>query len=360
MLNTPDLLKIPNNAGELALKALLEQVSVVDAVNVIPNDGAVNSVDFTVEIRSNGITYRLACEILSNGQPRYASSAMLHLRHAIIQEGDRTVPLLVAPYLSPATRETCKKNHVCYLDMQGNAWISFGGIYIDREVAERPRTEKRELKSLFKPRSAQVLKALLHDPEKSWRVIELAKATGVSLGHVSNVRSALLDREWAAKGTEGIYLANPDGLLDAWRENYETASGTRKTYYTTLHGIALEKAAREALAKSKSSYWLAAFASFSAANWLSPYGRTGTSYFYATESGAEVLKKALQLAPQGTGWNVTITIPDDPVVFSDLQEPAPGAVCTSLIQTYLDLSVAGERGLESAEYLREQRMRWTK
>ena len=42
----------------------------------------------------------------------------------------------------------------------------------------------------------------------------------------------------------------------------------------------------------------------------------------------------------------------------DTVEPAPGAVCTSPVQTYLDLSIAGERGAEAAAYLRQQKLSW--
>ncbi|PTN50146.1 hypothetical protein DAI43_18800, partial [Achromobacter xylosoxidans] len=41
------------------------------------------------------------------------------------------------------------------------------------------------------------------------------------------------------------------------------------------------------------------------------------------------------------GENLVVTVLDDPGLFLDTVQPAPGVVCTSPIQTYLDLSVAG-------------------
>jgi hypothetical protein len=45
-------------------------------------------------------------------------------------------------------------------------------------------------------------------------------------------------------------------------------------------------------------------------------------------------------------------------VFRDTVEPAQGVICTSPVQTYLDLAIAGERGREAAEHLRHERLAW--
>jgi hypothetical protein len=70
------------------------------------------------------------------------------------------------------------------------------------------------------------------------------------------------------------------------------------------------------------------------------------------------LQVALKLAPASKGENVIVTVPKDSGLLSDTVEPAPGAVCTSPVQTYLDLSIAGERGAEAAEHLRRERLSW--
>lgn len=246
---------------------------------------------------------------------------------------------------------------VGYLDLEGNARIAFGGVFIERMVADKPAAEQRELKSLFSPKSAQVLRAMLREPNHAWRVIELSKITGVSLGHVSNVRTGLIDREWASVSGDGLVLSAPGALLDAWRDIYTLPSGERLRFYTPLHGSALEGAARKALG-TQDGQGLAAFASFSAAQWFAPYGRTGTYYFFADEHGLRKLQTALKLAPVTSGENVVVIVPKDLALLADTVEPAPGAICTSLVQTYLDLSIAGERGAEAAEHLRQERLSW--
>ncbi|CAN0618829.1 conserved protein of unknown function [Burkholderia multivorans] len=356
-------LDFPMNETRLQSRAALEQllsrvpIIEVDEVRVEQPAGERN-IDLVMQIRTAGQPYRLLCEVLPNGQPRYVSHALLKLRDYQTNAAPDIVPILIAPYFSPGTRAICQQSNVGYLDLEGNASISFGGVFIDRQVAEHPAAERRELRSLFKPKSAQVLRAMLREPRRTWRVAELANATGVSLGHVSNVRAGLLDREWAETGRDGLYLTQPDALLDAWRDSYDAPAGERKLFYTALHGSALEHAARNALGAHDTTTHYATFASFSAAAWIAPYGRTATQYFYATAAGLDALKAALNLTPVSKGENVVITLPKDDGLLRDTIEPAPGAICTSLVQTYLDLALAGERGMEAARHLREERMRW--
>ena len=165
--------------------------------------------------------------------------------------------------------------------------------------------------------------------------LTLNQSAGVSLGHVSNVRVSLLDREWAQVSEEGLFLSESDGLLDEWRDSYEPPVGKRLGFYTTMHGDALENAARRVL-DADGAIGPAAFASFSAAHWLAPYGRTGTQYFYADEVGLERLQSALQLSAISKGENVVVTLLNDTGLLRDTEELAPGAVCTSPVQTYLD------------------------
>jgi hypothetical protein len=162
-----------------------------------------------------------------------------------------------------------------FLDLEGGVRLVFDGIFIERRVASRPAVEHRELRSLFKPKSARVLRAMLRDPGRNWRLAELAEAAGVSLGHISNLKVGLLDREWGEVSDNGLFLSRPGMLLDAWRDAYESPAGQRMGFYTTLHGSAFEQAVSRVL-RVGSEKGQTVFASFSTAQWLAPYGRTGT------------------------------------------------------------------------------------
>jgi hypothetical protein len=68
----------------------------------------------------------------------------------------------------------------------------------------------------------------------------------------------------------------------------------------------IEDAARSAL-RADNGPGRAGFASFSGAQWLSPYARTGSHYFLADDDGLRKLQAALKLTPSSKGENVVVT-----------------------------------------------------
>jgi hypothetical protein len=343
-----------------ALTRLLDEVPIIELKAVKASTLVGNrQIDVLVCIDVAGHPHTLVCEVKSDGNPRHVPLALLELGQRVASIGTDATPVLIAPYLSPKAQELCKTFGTGYLDLEGNAKLVFDSVFIERHVATKPATERRELKSIFKPKAAQVLRTMLRDPQHTWRVTELAEAAGVSLWHVSNVRTALLDRDWAGLDPGGLFLTAPDALLDAWRDVYDPPVGVRTEFYTTLHGKAFEEAVRRAPCIDDQA-GNAVLASFSAAQWLAPYARTGSHFFYTDETGLDLLKQTLKLSPAAKGANIIVSRLSDKGIFRDTVEPSPGIFCTSPVQTYLDLSCAGERGVEAAEHLRLQKLNWSK
>ncbi len=316
-------------------------------------------IDILVHLYAFDRPRMLVCEVKANGQPRHVRSAILQLRNYVAHVEGSATPIFVAPYLSPDSQALCREHDVGFMDLQGNAYITFDGVFIERLTGSAPPAERRELKSLFKAKAAHVLLVMLRDPERAWRVAELAEEADVSLGHVSNVRAALLDREWAQADSNGMFLAEPDALLDAWQDDYEPPAGKRLRFYTPLHGSSFDEAVRRLL-RAGTDKAHALLASFSAANWLAPYARTGSHFFYADDLGLERLKEELRLSSTTKGENVVITLLKDDWLLTDTTEPTPGIICTSPVRTYLDLTAAGERGREAADHLRGEELKWQK
>jgi hypothetical protein len=360
MLKKGRLVKTTEARAVEALKAMLCQVPAIKLKGIEWEPQAAGEQrDILARLSISGKRRVLACEVKTSGQPRHVRVALLQLRNYMAHLGGEATPVLIAPFLSSQAQALCREQGVNFLDLEGNVRLVFDGIFIERSVASRAAVERRELRSLFKPKSAQVLRAMLRDPGRAWRVAELAEAAGVSLGHINNVKVGLLDREWGEVSDNGLFLSEPDMLLDAWRNAYEPPAGQRMGFYTTLHGSAFEDAVRRVL-RVGSEKGQAVFASFSAAHWLAPYARTGTQYFYADKAGVRQLEAALALSSPSKGENIIVTIPKDAGLFRSTVEPALGAVCTDPVQTYLDLAIAGERGREAAEHIRREIMKWSK
>lgn len=316
-------------------------------------------VDFALTAAvAGGERFELLVECKSSGQPRHARPAILKLRESARKVGKLAAPVFVAPILSGQVRDLCRESNVSFLDLEGNARLAFGSVFIERLVTSRLPSAPRPLKSLYKPRAAQILRVLLRDPARVWKTVDLAEAAQVSLGHVSNVRTQLLDREWAAATPSGLQLTAPDALLDDWRDSYDARAVDRFPFYTVLHGEALETAAVAALSAANRNGGRAAFCSLSAADRLAPYARVLKHYFVADDAGLIELQASLQLESSARGDNVIVTRPREAGVFLDVVEPVRGVPCTSPVQTYLDLSAMGDRSREAAEHLRRRKLAW--
>jgi hypothetical protein len=353
-------LKEGESLGLQSLLELLAQVPVIRGVEpVLSRTWDASGIDALVGLQLEDRLQPLACAVLANGQPRHVRLALWELTHAIRRDCPDAIPMLLAPFLSPASQALCKEHKVAFIDQQGNVRLVFDGVFIERVAAGKPASVRRDLKSLFTPKAAQVLRLLLRDPWRPWRVTELAEKAEVSLGQVSNVRRALLDRELATVTEEGLAIKDPDALLDAWSEAYAGLGGKKNSYYTTLHGKGLEDALLELFHDQRDRPGVL-LASFTAAKWLAPYGRIATHNLLSQTAELERLHQALALQPAVSGANVVVTVPAQEGVFFDAVYPSPGIACTSPVQTYLDLSAAGERGKEAAEHLRSKLLRWTR
>ena len=125
-----------------------------------------------------------------------------------------------------------------------------------------------------------------------------SRASALAMSAMSSPR--FLDREWAKRNDLGLSLTAPRALLDAWSAAYERTLAAERRFYTTLHGSILEEALRDLFRSAKGTAHLAV-ASFSAAQWISPFGRTATQYFYADEDRVDLLKGSLRLSSASKG-----------------------------------------------------------
>ena len=367
MLKSSELVKKLEGRAVDAVRDLLADAPNVEVESDERNVARAYGVDGLIGLSYPGGSYALVVEVKSNGAPRFVRSGVYQLESCVARlrqpgeanGGRRLVPMLVSPYLSPESRAICTDHDVAYLDLAGNARLAFDTVYIERTVADKPRSETRALRSIFTPKAAAILRVLLRDPDRAWRVADLAALANASYGHVSNVRKALLEREWLEVRDDGVVLIQPHTLLQMWRDNYHRPAGQSITGYTHLHGRQLDEQLRGTLnpypERPRAIYSL-----HSAAQWLAPFSRSGTKTFYADEPGATVLKEALKLTPAARGPNVVLHVPTDESLFDDVREPVLNVFCTSPIETYLDLWNGSDREREVAEHLAGEFFPWLK
>lgn len=131
-----------------ALRALLGQISVIKLKEIrrAPKGPILARVDVL------GHCHTLACEIEPNVRPENLRGALEELRQEAVRCETAATPLLIAPYLSSEAQAVCKDCSASYLDLEGNARLALGEVFIGKRS-----TQARAANRLANPAPAQVL-----------------------------------------------------------------------------------------------------------------------------------------------------------------------------------------------------------
>jgi hypothetical protein len=307
--------------------------------------------DFIVETVIAGKPSTLVVEVKSRGEPRITRMAAAHLRSLLRGCAD-CYGIFMAPYLSDASRQICKEEGTGCIDLAGNAFLSFRNIFIDISGRPNPFADTRAAKSVFSPKSSRVLRVLLAEPDRRWFVEDMSQEAGISIGLVSKVKRALLDREWIREENRKFYLTRPEEVLNEWAENYSYTKNERFSFYSGLSAEQIEEAIRRECERRKWRYGLALL---SGARKVAPFVRS-MRFFAYIDGDIEDIANALQFRKVVSGPNVTLLQPYDEGVFYGMQE-INGIAVVSDIQLYLDLKTYRGRGEEAAQAILEQRIR---
>jgi len=277
--------------------------------------------------------------------------------------GESAYPIVVSEYISPRSADILIEQNISYFDLTGNCRLCFANIYIEKKGDRIKSIEKRGLKSLFGLKSSRMLRLMLNHPVRPWQTKELAARAELSYGMVSNIRHALLDQQYAMESDAGgIQVSQPEDLLNEWQKTYKNNTvKPAEGFYSLLTVDEKQQAIKAAIIEAKEKGAGILLSGLSAARWLAPFVKSSTESFYADKTGFKILSKYLKLEPVTIGANVIIAEPKDTFLFKEAVECALGLICSSLIQTYLDLSIAGERDQEAAEHIKSCliKAKWT-
>lgn len=304
--------------------------------------------DLVVGLKWPGGKQTLVAEVKSSGQPRQAREAaerLLEYRAAL----PNSYGILLAPYISPRATEICKAEGIGYLDLAGNCLLSFGSVYIRKEGRENTLTRKRDLRSLYSPKAERILRVLLSDPKKLWKVQDIASEAGVSLGQASNVKRLLGDREWIRVGSEGFCLKESEALFKEWSKRYDYRRSVACSYYAMENPVDIENKLAKYCKKQGIEY---ALTRFSAAARMAPMVRYQRVTAYTSGDPAK-LARGLKLKEVSSGFNVTLLAPYDEGVYYGASA-IDGVRVVSPAQACLDLQDVRGRGEEATEALMQE------
>lgn len=309
--------------------------------------------DLVVKFRLGEQEHTLVLEVCSLGQPRQIREAITRLAE-IRKEMPQAYPLATAVYIGPQSARLLRSNNLGYLDLSGNCYLAFEHVLIEKEGKRNVRPSTRPLRSLFAPRATRVVRVLLTEPTRAWRLEELARAAEVSLGHSHNVMKRLEELAWAERDEhQRIRLTKPADLLENWGESYTYRDNEVLSYFVAervTRKLMAEVARAAADAGQRYAFTLNAGLSL-----VAPHFRMPSVHCYL-EGDPAPIATALGLRPAtGTEGGLYLLAPYDPGVFHGTLEKG-GLKIVSLPQLYVDLLHYEQRGAEQAEHLRREAM----
>src|SRR6266403_4343280 len=176
--------------------------------------------DLVSRFRLAGQEHTVVVEVSSLGQPRQIRASVTRLNE-IRRELPGAYPVAAAVYIGPQSARILKSHNLGYVDLSGNCSLAFENVLIEKDGKRNVRPSTRPLRSLFAPRATRVVRVLLVEPARAWRLEELARAAQVSLGHTHNVVKRLQELAWVEHDeSQRIRLGKPADLLESWCESY--------------------------------------------------------------------------------------------------------------------------------------------
>jgi Transcriptional regulator, AbiEi antitoxin, Type IV TA system len=309
--------------------------------------------DLLVRFKLGEHEQTMVVDVTPLGQPRQIRAAVTKLTDAR-RELPAAYPVAASVYSGPQSARILKDNNLGFVDLSGNSYLAFEHVLIDRAGKRNVRPSTRPLRSLFAPRATRVVRALLAEPGRAWRLEELGRAAEVSLGHSHNVVKRLEDLRWLERdGAQRIQLTKLADLLEAWVESYTYRSNEMASYFVperVSRRLMADLARAAAVEGRRHAFTLGAGVSL-----VAPPVRLGAVHCYL-EGDPAPIAAALGLHPAGEADGALhLLSPYDPGVFYGLLDKA-GLKVVCLPQLYADLMHWDRRGPEQAEHLRREAM----
>ena len=266
--------------------------------------------------------------------------------------------LLIAGNTTAEARRILEDHGVGVIDGLGNAHVELPGLLLHLEGKGRagaaPTGDRR---TRLAGKAGVAAQALLLDPERAWRVDDLAQTAKVSVGLAHQV-FARLERE-AVVASEGAgpqrrrRLVNPTALLDLWAEEHRDRLTQHTGYLLAQTDEQLARLVGARLAGAEVDYALTGAAG---ARLVAPFVTAVpvvTAWVPATIDPRE-LWEVTQARPTTDGHNVVFQKADNDAGLVFRQQQDGELWVANLFRLYVDLRGDPRRGREQADNLRRE------
>lgn len=126
-----------------ALKAVLAEVSTVKVKEIRHESPESGDRALTAYVDVFGHRHTLACEVQTDAHPGRLRTALEEMRNAAGHLPGDAMPVIIAPYLSPEAQALCKENKAGFIDLEGNARLALGEVFIVKRTLPPHRGQHR-------------------------------------------------------------------------------------------------------------------------------------------------------------------------------------------------------------------------
>ena len=268
------------------------------------------------------------------------------VKEAVNQSEGMAYRVIMAPYISDASAKICETSGVGYCDLSGNCLIQMDSIYISSKGNPNQYPAENHAKTVFKSSAkttSLILRELMKDVSKEWKIKELAEEVGCSMGMVSRVKTYLCEQLWAVMDSSGLHITDADSLMKEWSRAYEMPEII--SCYTLESIPSFEE---KCFAAFRDQGVTLCLTGFSGGVRYTPVVRyTKAHVWVARESIADFLRLT-GCKKVDSGANVAVYVSDSDEVFADSRDIDHSRVA-SPVQVFLDCMQLKGRGEEMAE-----------
>lgn len=266
--------------------------------------------------------------------------------------GQNGVPLLMVRRISKPSFDECRHDGLCCIDLEGNAYLKFPGVYVERYAEAKFQPRPRVAGTVFTARSSRLVRALLADPGKAWSQPELGRVTGISRGYVSTRVRLLVEQGYVRRAADAFRLADPDRLLDDWATFYRFDRHRQHRFAFSMANY--DQGVRKLTAELRRCGIAFAYTGWTAAFLRAPYGVPMVLMTYVDRLPQAGETKVIH--PVQNEGNVVLLLPHDEGVFQFTQDCGRLGQAVSDAQIFVDLMKMPGRAKEQAGALRERRL----
>lgn len=264
------------------------------------------------------------------------------------QNKSQGVNIIVAPYISERTAQICEDNGMGYFDYAGNCWFVGHSIFLSEKGNKNQQPKEQKTVSIFERTSvvsSYILRELLADVTKVWKLKYLAETVNCSIGQVSKLMNFLLENAWAEKVPNGYRMINTESLLQEWSTIYGKKELTAYSCYS-LNQVSLVEERLKALKKDMGidSY----LTGLAGGVRYTPVVRYNKVHIYMAPENIREAISYLELKEVDSGSNVVIFPLENDSYIKDYRVIDESMV-VSPVQIYLDSMQIKSRGEEMAE-----------